>query len=171
LRATAALNQAGVRYAVVGGNAVATWVATVDEEAVRTTRDIVLLVRRSDLRAITVALEQSGFVGGELLDIAMFRNGPDGKPSEAIHLLFSGEKMRPDHSLPAPEIQTVNDPADFPVINLEALVEMKLMSNCDKDRTHLRDLIGVKLVDEAWLPKLPPELAARLKQILETPDS
>jgi hypothetical protein len=32
LRAIAALNRAGVAYAVVGGNAVASWVATVDEE-------------------------------------------------------------------------------------------------------------------------------------------
>jgi hypothetical protein len=39
LRATAALNQAGIDYAVVGGNAVACWVATIDEGAVRTTRD------------------------------------------------------------------------------------------------------------------------------------
>jgi hypothetical protein len=35
LRATAALNQIGVPYAVVGGNAVASWVATIDEGAVR----------------------------------------------------------------------------------------------------------------------------------------
>src|SRR5436853_5853193 len=57
LRATAALNQVGVPYAVVGGNAVASWVATVDEGAVRNTRDIDLLVRRSDLTVITTALE------------------------------------------------------------------------------------------------------------------
>src|SRR5271167_124119 len=31
LRATAALNQAGVPYAVVGGNAVASWVATIND--------------------------------------------------------------------------------------------------------------------------------------------
>src|SRR6266436_547592 len=62
LRATAALNQAGVPYAVVGGNAVASWVATVDEGAIRNTRDVDLLVRRSDLPAITSALEQAGFV-------------------------------------------------------------------------------------------------------------
>ena len=31
LRATAALNRAGVPYAVVGGNAVASWVATIDQ--------------------------------------------------------------------------------------------------------------------------------------------
>src|SRR6516165_10557562 len=69
LRATAALNQAGVAYAVVGGNAVASWVATVDEGAVRNTRDIDLLVRRSDLPAVATALGQAGFVHDELLDV------------------------------------------------------------------------------------------------------
>lgn len=171
LRATAGLNRVGVPYAVVGGNAVASWVATIDEGAVRTTRDIDLLVRRADLPAITAALEQAGFMRDELLEIIMFRDGPEGKPSEAVHLLFAGEKTRPDHLLPAPEIQTVQDPANFRVIALEALVEMKLMSNRDKDRTHLRDLIGVGLIDPSWLPKLPPELAAQLKQILDTPDA
>src|SRR5437868_13250274 len=87
LRATAALNQAGVPYAVVGGNAVASWVATVDEGAVRNTRDVDLLVRRSDFPAISAALERAGFVGDELLDVIMFRDGAEGKPSEAIHLL------------------------------------------------------------------------------------
>jgi len=171
LRATAALNQIGVPYAVVGGNAVASWVATVDEGAIRNTRDVDLLVRRTDLPAITTALEQAGFVYDELLDVVMFRDGPEGKPSEAVHLLFAGEKTRPDHLLPAPEIQTVKDPADFPVITLETLVVMKLMSNRDKDRTHLRDLIGVRLIDASLLTKLPPELADRLKHILDTPDA
>jgi hypothetical protein len=170
LRATAALNQIGIPYAVVGGNAVASWVATVDEGAVRNTRDIDLLVRRSDLPAITAALEQAGFIRDELLDVVMFRDGAEGKPSEAVHLLFAGEKTRPDHPLPAPEIQTALDPANFRVIALESLVVMKLMSNRDKDRTHLRDLISVRLVDASWLPQLPPELAERLQQILETPD-
>ena len=50
-------------------------------------------------------------------------------PARPIHLLFAGEITRPDHLLPAPEIQTVTDPADFPVITLESLVLMKLMSN------------------------------------------
>src|ERR1700757_1027903 len=103
LRATAALNQASVPYAVVGGHAVASWVATVDEGAVRNTRDIDLLVRRGDLAAIAGALEEAGFVRDEVLDVVMFRDGAQGKPSEAIHLLFAGEKARPDHLLPAPE--------------------------------------------------------------------
>src|SRR5690348_4592983 len=79
LRATDALNQAGVAYAVVGGNAVASWVATIDEGAVRNTRDVDLLVRRADLPSITAALEKAGFVGGDLLDVVMFRDGPQGK--------------------------------------------------------------------------------------------
>src|SRR5579862_4424982 len=143
LRATAALNQAGVPYAVIGGNAVASWVATVDEGAVRNTRDIDVLVRRDDLPAVTAALEQAGFVRDELLDIIMFRDGAEGKPSEAIHLFFAGMKIRPDHLLPAPEIQTVDDPANFRVITLESLVLLKLMSNRRKGQVHLEDMIGV----------------------------
>jgi hypothetical protein len=170
LRATAALNEAGIPYAVVGGNAVASWVATVDEGAVRTTRDIDLLVNRSDFPAITAALERVGFVGGELLDVVMFRDGEEGKPSEAVHLIFAGEKTRPEHPFAAPEIQTVNDPANFRVITLESLVQMKLMSNRRKDQVHLDDLIGVRLVDASWLAKLPPELAERLQQLLDTPE-
>src|SRR2546421_9005322 len=154
LRAAAALNQAGVLYAVVGGNAVASWVATVDEGAVRNTRDVDLLVRRDDLPAVTAALEQAGFVRGEVLDVVMFRDGPEGKPSEAIHLLFAGEKTRSDHLLSAPEIESVEDSANFRMITLESLLTLKLMSNRDKDRTHLRDLIGVGQVDSSWLTKL-----------------
>jgi len=170
LRATAALNQIGVPYAVVGGNAVASWVATVDEGAVRNTRDVDLLVRRSDLPAITTALEQAGFVGGELLDVVMFRDGPEGKPSEAIHLLFAGEKTRPDHLLPAPDIHTVHNEPGVPVMEFERLVQMKLMSHRLKDQVHLQDLIGVGLIDASWLAKFPPQLAERLKQLLDTPD-
>jgi hypothetical protein len=171
LRATTALNQVGVPYAVAGGNAVASWVATVDEGAIRNTRDIDLLVRRSDLPVVSAALEKAGFVRDELLDVVMFRDGPGGKPSEAVHLLFAGEKIRPDHPLPAPEIQTVNDPANFPVLTLESLVLMKLLSNRRKDQVHVEDMIAVGLIDRSWLTKVPPELAERLKQILDTPDA
>jgi hypothetical protein len=170
LRATKALNDAGIPYAVAGGNAVASWVATIDEGAVRNTRDVDILVRRADLPAVTAALTGAGFVAGTLLDVVMFRDGEEGKPSEAIHLLFAGEKTRPDHLLPAPEIETVEDPGNFRVITLDSLVLMKLMSNRRKDQVHLLDMIGIGLIDSSWLPKLPAELAARLKELLDTPD-
>ncbi|MGE0607196.1 MAG: hypothetical protein AB7O62_08900 [Pirellulales bacterium] len=170
LRATAALNQAALPYAVVGGNAVASWVATVDEGAVRSTRNVDLLVRREDLPAITAALEQAGFVADELLDVVMFRNGIQGKPSEAIYLLFAGEKTRLDHPLATPEIESVADPGNFRVITLDSLVTMKLMSNRRKDQVHILDLIGVGLIDSSWLTKLPTLLAERLNHIVNTPD-
>jgi hypothetical protein len=47
---------------------------------------------------------------------------------------------------------------------------MKLTSFRDKDRVHLRDLIAVGLVDRRRLGDLPPELAARLKQLLDHPE-
>ncbi len=171
LRVTAVLNQAGIAYAVVGGHAVASWVTTVDEGAVRNTRDIDLLVRRADLPLITAALEQAGFVRAEVLDVTMFLDGPIAKPSESIHLLFAGEKVRAEHPLPSPSLSAADDPAGFRVITLEALVHMKLLSNRDKDRTHIRDLVGVGLIDRSWLPKLPPVLAERLQGILDTPDA
>jgi len=170
LRATDALNRAGIPYAVVGGNAVASWVATVDEGAVRNTRDVDLLVRRDDLPAVTAALEQAGFVAGELLGVVMFRDGPEGKPSEAVHLLFAGERTRSGDPVPAPLIETVDNPDNYRVISLQSLVEMKLLAYRDKDRTHLRDLLGVGLIDASWLTRFPPELSNRLKQILDTPD-
>src|SRR6516165_6794568 len=129
LRATAVLNKAGVPYAVVGGHAVASWVSTVDEGAVRNTRDVDLLIRREDLSAVTTALEQAGFVKAEVLDVIMFLDGPNAKPSESIHLLFAGEKVRADDPLPSPDLTTTFDPAGFRVITFEALVCMKLLSN------------------------------------------
>jgi hypothetical protein len=115
-------------------------------------------------------LEQAGFVAGVLLDVVMFRDGEQGKPSEAVHLLFAGEKTRPEHLLPAPEIQTVEDPGNFRVITLESLVRMNLTFDRAEDHMHLRDMIGVGLIDASWLTKLPPELAVRLKEILDSPD-
>jgi Uncharacterised nucleotidyltransferase len=171
LRATSALNQAGIPYAVVGGHAVASWVTTVDEGAVRNTRDVDLLVRRDDLPDITEALKNAGFVRTEVLDVTVFLDGENAKPSDSVHLLFAGERVRPEYPLPSPELSTIDDPAGFRVITLESLVQMKLLSNRDKDRTHIRDLIGVRLIDGSWTAKLPPVLAERLQGILDTPNS
>ena len=44
--------------------------------------------------------EGAGFVADIVLDVVMFRDGPDGKPSEAVHLLFSGERLRPGELMP-----------------------------------------------------------------------
>jgi hypothetical protein len=62
LRATAALEAAYVPYALADGNAVAAWVARVDEGAVRNTQDVDILILRGDLAAARAALEKVGFI-------------------------------------------------------------------------------------------------------------
>lgn len=169
-RACQALAKAQVPYAVVGGNAVAEWVGRVDEEAVRTTRDVDILIQRSDLPAARAALENDGFVYQPLMDVELFLDGPHGRPSAGVHLLFAGEKVRPDHITAAPDVGDATPAADFQVITLDALVQMKLNSNRLKDRVHLLDLIGVGLVDQSWPSRLPAELASRLQNLLDNPD-
>src|SRR5437588_399235 len=131
-RATRALDAAGVPYAVAGGNAVAEWVGRIDEDAVRTTRDVDLLVRRADLPAARAALEAAGFVYHQLLDIDLFIDGPQGKPSGGIHLLFAGEKVRPEDEHALPDIAQSERAVEFQVASLEAVVRMKLIAWRDK---------------------------------------
>jgi hypothetical protein len=170
LRAARALEQAGILYAVAGGNAVALWVTRVDEAAVRNTRDVDILLRRSDLEAARTALEAAGFVYRHTSGIDMFLDGPDASARDAVHVLFAGEKVRPHEASPNPDV-TESEPADeFRVLGLEALVRIKLTAFRDKDRTHLRDLLDVSLIDASWCARLPPELAARLQGLIDTPE-
>lgn len=169
-RATSALDAAGVPYAVVGGHAVAEWVGRVDEEAVRNTRDVDLLIRRIDFPTVSAALEFAGFVYHHRLDIDVFIDGPQGKPSGGIYVYFAGEKYRSDDDHLLPEIDESERALEFQVVSLEALVRMKLTANRDKDRTHLRDLIAVGLLDHSWPSRLPAPLGARLQALLDNPN-
>ena len=169
LRATAALEEAGVLYAVAGGNAVAVWVTRVDESAVRNTRDVDILIRRHDLEAARSALEQAGFLYRHTAGIDLFLDGPAATPRDAVHFVFASEKVRPEETLPNRDV-TESVPAEhFRVLDLAALVRIKLTAFRDKDRTHLRDLIDVGLIDAGWCRKYPPELAGRLQSLLDTP--
>jgi hypothetical protein len=171
LRATAALESAGVPYAVAGGNAVAAWVTRVDEAAVRNTQDVDLLIDRVDLDRAKQALAAAGFVYRQVKSVDMFLDGPDAKARDAVHIVFAGEKVRAEYETTAPTLEEVDPQAPFRVLTLEALVRMKLTSFRDKDRVHLRDMIDVGLIDKDWLGKLPPQLAARLQELFDNPES
>jgi Nucleotidyl transferase AbiEii toxin, Type IV TA system len=170
LRAAKALQQAGLLYAVAGGNAVAAWVTRVDEAAVRNTQDVDVLIRRSDLEAVKKALEGVGFVYRHSASLDMFLDGPHAKARDSVHILFAGEKVRPDSPTANPDV-TDSVPAEaYQIMSLEALVSMKLTAFRDKDRVHLRDLIDVGLIEEAWCKRFPAQLAERLQQLLDTPN-
>ena len=170
LRVTAALEKAGIAYAVVGGNAVAAWVGRVDLSAVRFTQDVDLLIRRSDLEATKAALEPVGFIYRHSSSIDLFLDGPAAKARDAVHVIYAGERVRPEYPLPAPELTESEASEMFRVLSLDALIRMKLTSFRDKDRTHLRDMLSVGLLDETWRAKLPEALAARLQTLLDTPE-
>ena len=170
LRAAAALRAANVPYAIAGGNAVALWVSRIDEAAARNTRDVDVLVRREDFEAARAALESAGFVYRHAAGLDVFLDGPAGGPHEAVHIVFANEKVRPQEPLANPDVGESEDAGLFRVISLNALVRIKLTAFRDKDRTHLRDLIDVGLVDAGWLAHLHPVLADRLRQLLDNPE-
>ena len=170
VRAAKALEGAGVPYAIVGGHAVAAWVARGDAAAVRNTQDVDVLLRRGDLPAAATALEKAGFVRRRAGPLEFFLDGPAASARDAVHVVYAGEKVRPADCCPAPAVsETVRNQA-FRVITLGALVRMKLVAFRDKDRVHLRDLAAAGLVDARWCSRLPKELAARLRRILATPE-
>jgi hypothetical protein len=170
LRCTAALDAAGIPYAVIGGNAVGAWVATIDEAAVRNTQDVDILLRRDDLDRAKVALERAGFIYRHAAGIDMFQDGPGSKFREAVHVLFENEKVRPEYNVPTPEVSESTRLQSFRLLTLDALVRMKLTSFRLKDRVHILDLIGVGLIDSSWPARLPTELATRLQELLDNPE-
>jgi Uncharacterised nucleotidyltransferase len=170
LRVAAALEKAGIPYAVSGGNAVAAWVSRVDEAAVRNTQDVDILLRRSDLAAASAALEKEGFVRRHVAGIEMFLDGPHAKARDAVRVVLALEKVRPEYPFTAPDVTECEPTPAFRLLTLEALVRMKLTSFRDKDRTHLRDLIEVGLVEASWLARLAAALRPRLQQLLDNPE-
>jgi hypothetical protein len=173
-RAAAALEAAKIPYAVVGGNAVAAWVTQVDPAAARNTQDVDILLGRDDLERAKTALAGAGFIYRHVRGIDMFLDGPGAKARDAVHVLFAGEKVRPDDlataaNLSETELTRTDLSGPFRVVSLEPLVRMKLTSYRDKDRTHLRDMIDVGLIDDTWPSRFAPELGARLQALLDTP--
>ena len=77
--------------------------------------------------------------------------------------------MKDTDPVPTPELSETERGAAFQVVSLEGLVRMKLVSNRDKDRTHLRDMIVLGLVDETWMSRYPEVLADRLQYLFDTP--
>ena len=169
-RVVAALEAAKILYAVAGDFAVAAWVSRVDEAAVRNTQDVDILLRRRDLPATIAVLIKAGFVHRHTAGLEMFLDGPSASARDAVHIIFAAEKVRPDYPAAAPDVTESEATESFRLVSLEALVRMKLTSFRDKDRTHLRDLIEVGLVDAAWSERLPSNLRSRLQELLNNPE-
>ncbi|QDV72202.1 hypothetical protein [Botrimarina mediterranea] len=166
-RVVKALEAAGIPYAIIGGNAVQVWVARVDESAVRNTKDVDIILSRDRLTDAIVALEAAGFLYRHSAGVTTFLDGPDAKARDAVHVVFSGEKVREGYAEPVPDIAEVETINDIKTLSLEALVRMKLTSYRLKDRVHLLDMIDVGLIDATWKDRYSQPLAERLQELLD----
>lgn len=169
VRAVAVLEQAKIPYAVVGGNAVRIWVAQVDEAALRTTRDVDILLRRTDLKEARDAMELAGFTFKQSAGLSMFLENEGDKARDAVHLVFTGEMVKDDDPEANPDVEPHEYVGNFRTLPLVDLVRMKLNSYRLKDRVHLLDMIEVGLIDASWLSKYPPALRQRLQALIENP--
>ena len=166
-RICTALREHSVPFALVGGQAVVLWVATRDPAAVRTTTDVDILLQRDDLPRARMAALAAGMDYFEVMGVGMFLERDDPNPRHAVHLVWAGERVRPEYELPSPRIDEGEElPGGWSVVSLAGLVRMKLLSYRDRDRTHLTDMIEVGLIGRDMLAALTPELARRLETLL-----
>jgi len=169
-RAVAVLEAASIPYAVVGGNAVRVWVAQADEAAVRTTKDVDILMRRTDLERVIDVMQAAGFVYRQAAGLTMFLESAEAKARDAVHVVFTGEMVRESDPEANPDVEPHERADEFRTLPLETLVRMKLNSYRLKDRVHLLDMLEVGLIDETWLPRFPDPLRARLQDLLDNPN-
>jgi hypothetical protein len=167
-RITRLLDDHGIPYAVVGGNAVAAYMSQVNPIAVRATKDVDLMIRRMDLPQIVAAAKLSGFSHKRVMSIDMLCDGPKATARNAVHLIFENEKVRPEEPVANPSIaDSIVHPDGYRVLSLEGIVQIKLTAYRQHDRTHLIDLLQQKLIDVTWMNRYPSPLSDRLKELCE----
>lgn len=168
-RMSQALEAAGVDYAVIGGNAVAAWVATVDAGAVRATKDVDILLNRSDWPKVSDTLMDHGFLPVEVHGVHMFVDAANPNPKTGIHVLMANELVRPHETHPSPDLSgRVRLDAEYFVIDLPKLVEMKLQANRRIDQVHIEDLLRTGVIRQSLIDQLPADLCERLEHIRAT---
>jgi hypothetical protein len=160
-RAASGLEAAGIPYRVVGGFAVFLHIDPVDPMAARTTPDVDFAIRRGDLNAVRTALESSGFQA----DGDTFRDTTSGRKRSAVHLVFLGEKVRPDYLESVPACEPTRTKEGVLIAPVADLVHMKLTSFRLKDQVHIQDLDGVGLITPEIEKTLSAPLLARLAEV------
>ncbi|HSW43978.1 MAG TPA: hypothetical protein VLM89_00210 [Phycisphaerae bacterium] len=171
LRTARALEDASVPYVIIGGNAVAIWVASRDEGAVRNTKDVDIMLNRQDLDRAAKAMSDAGFDMTEVNGVTVFLDRQDPMPSRGVYVIFANEKLRSHDPLPTPPVVTgIRSPKGADALNLRELLILKLMAFRRIDQVHILDLLHVGLIDEAMAAQIPVDLRPRLEELLADPD-
>jgi len=150
------LTAGGIPYEVIGGMAVLIHVEEVSPELSSLTRDVDLLVRRSDLDRIQQVATKNG---------SRFRHaaGADVLVEDGARIavrLFFSEAF-------ASERKQIHG-KDVLVIPVADLLQMKLTSFRLKDQVHVQSMDAAGLITPEVEAKLTPELAERLQRVRES---
>jgi len=161
-----AFASAALEYRVIGGLAAYLYVEEAQPDAGRLTRDIDIAVRREDLAAITSAVRPFGLEYRRGAGIDMLVQTADPSARRAVHLVFTGEKVRPQYEEAVPEMGAYRTIKGIHLLPIADLVRMKLTSFRAKDETHLKDLDEAGLITaevEVGLSALQQERLARTR--------
>ena len=90
-----------------------------------------------------------------------------GQPSarRAVHMIFAGEKVRPEYPDRVPELGASREIQGNPLLPLADLVRMNLASFLVKDQTRLKELDEQGLITPEIEAALSPGLRHRLAQV------
>jgi len=164
-RVEAAFGAAGLEYRVVGGLATYLYVEEAQPDAGRLTRDIDIAVRREDLEKIAQAVAPIGLQYRHVAGVDMLVQAAEPTARRAVHMLFTGEKVRPTSPEPTPELGPYRTIRGIRLVPLADLVRMKLTSFRLKDQMHIKDLEEAGLITPEIEAGLSPALRARLEQV------
>jgi hypothetical protein len=137
----------------------------IDPLNARLTPDVDICIRRRDLDKILPFVDRHRFqlVVRSGIDTLLDRDEP--KTRRAVHLIYSGEKVRADYLAPVPEIETPELIDGFRIAPISQLLVMKLTSNKLKDQAHIRDLLNVDLITPEMEAAIPDFLRERYEYI------
>jgi len=158
--------QAGVPFEVIGGLAVnAHLMAAFQQSRSFLTRYVDFLVRRSDLDQIIRFANEAGYLAKRMMGgYALLLPGQ--QLSEAVHLLFAGEKPKSSYPVVNPQLHPEEKELfglTFPVAPVIDLLTLKLNSLRPKDLVHLEVLDEVGFITLEIEGELPTELRSRLQ--------
>lgn len=156
---------AGLEYRVIGGLATYLYVEASEPDAGRLTRDIDVAVRREDLEKIASAAIQFGLAYRHVAGVDMLVDAAEPRARRAVHLVFTGEKFRPDYPETSPELGGYQVIRGLKLIPVADLVRMKLTSFRLKDEVHLKDLDEAGVITREVEAVLSPVLAKRLARV------
>jgi hypothetical protein len=126
-KSVAAIENAGIAYALTDDNAVAAWVAQADESAVRNTPDVTILIRRTDFNSAKRAMVHAGFEFYTEGNGNLFIDAPGSK--RGTQLFFANELIHSKTSAMHPDLAESENVGSFRVLSIPAIGRTKPADN------------------------------------------